>query len=172
MIPLTLLDPGAMDGSISHCQKAECDFPCCKRTGHKGIALLPGEWEQIRPEQRRHLLLLEADFHGGKLVACRAHHTATCDGGYKPVDCRLYPLWPRFDEDGTLRGWDAHLNVEKKPRSSKCPLQANQLAVHVQKAGKYVVQLAEDPSMREFFNAVPAIGYTTTFPVEKAGRAG
>lgn len=95
---------------ITSCANAGCGWACCSFQKKSHIIILPEELDQIAPEALSHLTITEDSYLGGKKVSCSAKNTATCDGGYKPVHCGIYPLWAKtLDSTGLYR-------------SNKCPL--------------------------------------------------
>lgn len=89
------------------------------------ILLYPGELEEARAQGRSlaHLEILEESYHGAPRVRCRAKNTATCDGGYKPLDCVSYPFFPELPEDPG----SAKLTLSK---GGGCPIAAHEIPAH------------------------------------------
>ncbi|HXU76607.1 MAG TPA: hypothetical protein VN794_08560 [Methylomirabilota bacterium] len=89
------------------------------------ILLYPGELEEARAQGRSlaHLEILEGDYHGAPRVRCRAKNTATCDGGYKPLDCVSYPFFPELPENPA----SAKLTLSK---GGGCPIAAHEIPAH------------------------------------------
>ena len=112
-------------GKMDACVTSGCGWRCCKRTGQTGgLAIFPGEFDHVPAERRAHLEVKNPDFHGGMRVVCHAKNTATCDGGYTPIDCRLYPLWPLPTKDGAAWEWTAHVIPPGTYSRKLCPLKA------------------------------------------------
>ena len=114
----------------------------------------PGELDRARAEglSTEHLIIIDGDYHGGQKVACSASNTASCDNGYKPLDCQSYPFFPAPPRHG---------DVDLLVKGEKCPLQVEHLAAHaatVQDAWNDLIEL--DPTIREWLNRVELIGYT------------
>lgn len=111
------------ENTITDCESSGCGWKCCNygKDGH--IILLPNEVESIERNAGNHLNHLEViddDYMGGKKVKCNAQDTSNCDGGYKPIQCSLYPLWFRTTDQ-------ENPTVEK---SERCPLSEVTAAVH------------------------------------------
>lgn len=146
-------------GLIEHCPSAGCDFRCCKRTARvSGIILYPSELDNVPKNMIKHLVLGKA-YKGGLLAKCKANDTATCDGGYKPLDCQMYPLLPRF-KDGAVSKFKVH-SVDKK-KSTKCPLALSKLKYHSKIIAKKLKNMKD---VHDFFNSLPAVGYKKTLEV-------
>jgi hypothetical protein len=116
-------------GSIPLCPHKGCAFKCCDFKQMVHILLYPGEIEDARAQGRSlaHLEILEQDYHGGVRVRCRAGNTATCDGGYKPLDCVSYPFFPELH--------DAPDGGDEKPilklsKGGACPIAGHEIPFH------------------------------------------
>lgn len=146
-------------GLIEHCPKAGCGFRCCNRTARvSGIILYPKELDNVPTDMVEHLELGK-EYKGGLTAKCKAKDTATCDGGYKPLDCQMYPLLPRFN-NGVVIKYKVHSIDHKK--STKCPLSLSKLKYH----GKILSEkLNNMKEIHEFFNSLPAVGYKKTLEV-------
>ena len=110
------------DGKISSCATSGCGWRCCQFQQGNFIALYPGEIEQAEAagQPTAHLKIIDKDYHGGKKAVCTARDTATCDGGFKPLDCASYPFFPAQPKAGVV----GDLLIKGK----KCPLQTEHLA--------------------------------------------
>jgi hypothetical protein len=80
--------------------------------------MLPEEFESA-DASTNHLEIIDDNYRGGKKVLCKAKDTANCDGGYKPAQCGIYPLW---------------LTTDEKLRSLKCPLSNAAAEAHIPEA--------------------------------------
>ena len=99
-----------------------CDSACCKGDD-SGMYLFPGEqcvYDLLQPEW---VQIEESDFfyeHNGKkrnvpIAFCNGR----CDRYQRPLACRIFPLTPFLEEDGTL-------SIIIDPRAkSLCPLAEN-----------------------------------------------
>ncbi len=147
-----------LKGKIPSCATAGCGWLCCKKVASSGSGLMiaPGELDGLPPSAYAHLEFVADDKEGGKLYRCRANDTATCDGGYTPIDCRIYPLWPRFDREGKVKFWMAHLG------KNKCPLLVADLKEHIACIQPVLEFLAQSPDIRKFFNDGGIDLYTET----------
>lgn len=109
-----------MDGIINHCKNSGCGFKCCSfgSTGSTGYTLmLPNEYETADKDVS-HLKVIDDDYFGGKKVQCVATNLFECDGGYKPIQCRVYPVWIKNIEEEVVL------------KSLKCPLNEDVLDKH------------------------------------------
>lgn len=75
-----------------------CDGACCKDTGEdNGMLLFPGEREYLSGH------FPDAAFHpteeGGWLLVC----DGVCDRRYRPLSCRIFPLFPILEESGRVK---------------------------------------------------------------------
>jgi hypothetical protein len=142
------------DCSTSGCWKKLGERRCCDFQQGNYIVLYPGELDRARAEGRStaHLEVIEADYHGGQKVTCSATNTATCDNGFKPLDCQSYPFFPAHPGRG---------DVDLLVKGTKCPLQVEHLANHaatVQEAWGELIDI--DPAVREWLNKVELVGYS------------
>lgn len=91
--------------------------------------MYPGEIDEAREQGHSlaHLEILDANYHGGLRVKCRAKDTATCDNGYKPLDCVSYPFFPGLSlESGNGNGGPA-ITLSK---GSGCPILGHEIPKH------------------------------------------
>jgi hypothetical protein len=116
---------GPTGGQIDLCPHQGCGFACCDFAAGNFIALYPGEFEEARSSgaSLQHLRC-SPDGQGGYRAICQAKQTATCDGGYKPLDCACYPFFPTIN--------DTSGRIQAGLKGEKCPLQARHLADHRQ----------------------------------------
>ena len=114
------------NGLIAHCASSGCGFKCCSFGSDGHIVILPGELAGRNDID--HLRCIGYNFMGAEKVKCEAKECSTCDGGYKPIMCRSYPLWVKSVGNG------------KVMRSQKCPLPSNVLADH----REYVLEMFRD----------------------------
>jgi hypothetical protein len=151
MKTLPLTDPS---GRIAACPKGQCGFTCCDFQQGNYIVLHPGELEAAKSRgESLHHLAVYAEEAGGYRATCRARATATCDGGYKPLDCRSYPLFPTVTDGASPR-------VDVVLKGSKCPLQLDEIREHevyVRRAWSRV--LASSPDVVEWLRRVRLVGY-------------
>ncbi len=150
MISLTVIntEPGKIEG-CTECSR-ECHYGCCHQLKahdpsfgpQNSIMLYPGEWESVRGDTRRHLLITLDDYNGGKLAYCDRENfdQSACNptNNFKPLDCESYPFAPAFE------GNELCLHVDRQ----KCPLSVDQLRAH------YVTILAK---WREVIGTNPAV---------------
>lgn len=103
-------------GDIKHCANSGCGYKCCD-FGSKGhIIMMPNEYESEWANSLTHLKIIDDDYMGGKKVKCIAKNKVDCDKGYKPIQCRIFPLWVRGNA--------------KIEQSERCPLSHNQTVSH------------------------------------------
>lgn len=112
-------------GLIDDCRMSGCGWKCCTFGSNGHIVLLPGELEQTLNSS--HLKIIDRNYFGGCKARCVAKDCKTCDNGYKPIMCRVYPLWVKSVSKGIVF------------KSNKCPLTSNQLQDH----SKYVLNIFE-----------------------------
>jgi hypothetical protein len=142
------------DGRISACHSSSCAYRCCQFQQSNYIVLYPGEYESAKRqgESMAHLQIIEDDDHGGKRAVCKAGDTSNCDNGYKPLDCKSYPLFPLIDPSG---------NIRSLVKGTKCPLLEQHLIEHtrwVEETWKHL--LARSSKIRKWLRSVRLIGYS------------
>lgn len=134
-----------MNGTITLCPYQGCEFRCCRFDQGNYIVLHPGELQaaQARGASTTHLEVIDDNYHGGQKAVCTAREPMTCDDGYKPLDCKSYPLFPA-PGGGLLKG-------------SKCPLRAEHLTEHA----RDVVDLwaGQGPVTGQWLAQVRLVGY-------------
>ena len=114
--------PPAGLGTIGLCPHQGCNHTCCDFANGNYIALYPGELALVHATKQSVTHLdVTPDGAGGHRAICRACDKATCDNGYKPLDCASYPLFPTVDHQG---------NIEAAQKGAKCPLRTEDLAEH------------------------------------------
>lgn len=141
------------DGTISLCPHQGCAFMCCEFQQGNYIVMYPGELEAaIRAGLSvRHLQITEP-YNGGFKAVCTAGRTATCDDGYKPLDCKSYPYFPVI-KDGQI-----HAGLKGK----KCPLTPAMTRAHAQFVEHEWRHLAEQvPAVIDWLDHVTLVGYET-----------
>jgi hypothetical protein len=142
------------EGQISSCATAGCGWRCCEFQQGNYIVLYPGELEDARAagQSTAHLKIIDADCHGGKKAVCEAKCAATCDGGYKPLDCVSYPFFP------APRGAD---EIDLIIKGMKCPMQAEHLRSHAALVREmWDEATALDPEITAWLNKVELVGYS------------
>lgn len=142
------------DGQITTCATAGCGWRCCQFQQGNYIVLYPGEIDAARAsgQSTAHLEITDADYHSGQKAICKAHDTASCDGGFKPLDCVSYPFFPAPPGDG---------GVELLIKGRKCPLLTQHLHHHaamIRSAWNAVI--LRNPRIRSWLNKVRLVGYT------------
>ena len=147
------------DGIIPSCGSSGCSeklgaHRCCDFQQGNYIVLYPGELDRARAsgQSTAHLKIIDADYHGGQKVVCAARDTATCDNGFKPLDCKAYPFFPAPPGQG---------EVDLLVKGKKCPLQAEHLNGHAAGVREAWNELmAQNPKVRAWLNKVKLVGYT------------
>lgn len=140
-------------GLIDGCEHACCGRRCCDFSGGNFIVLYPGELNEATAAGAplAHLAVRPSD-DGGHRAICHAGDTATCDGGYKPLDCASYPYFPTLDDDGAT--------VHSGLHSSKCPLARESLHAHADWVTAQWQELAEgSAAVRRWLRSVLLVGY-------------
>jgi len=138
-------------GTIALCPHMGCGFTCCNFQQGNYIVLYPDELEAaIRSGASiKHLKLLE-NYHGGFKIVCSAINTATCDSGFKPLDCRSYPYFPTV-VDGKIVA-----NLKGK----KCPLPTSKTNEHTRYVQEEWEKIAcQKPSVLTWLGKVELVGY-------------
>lgn len=88
-----------------------CGAACCRDTGQdSGMLLFPGEQDYLAGHFPASCFRFTRD--GGGLLICEGK----CERPYRPLACRMFPLFPYLDKEGRIRtGYD--------PRAVRlCPL--------------------------------------------------
>ena len=140
------------DGTIELCPHQGCSHTCCDFANGNFIALFPGEVAKAQAEAKSlaHLDVVP-DGAGGHRAICQAQDKASCDNGYKPLDCASYPLFPAVGRQG-------HLVVALK--GSKCPLQLEDLAAQCSWVKSRWMQLCDSVvGISEWLATVRLVGY-------------
>ena len=140
------------DGRIPLCAHQSCGHTCCDFAEGNYIVLYPGEEMAARAAGKslEHLEITPMAF-GGHRAICHARDKAQCDGGYKPLDCASYPLFPTVATDGSIR---AGL------KGAKCPLRLGEIAKHQQWVVQQWLRLAAHrPQLLEWLRRLPLVGY-------------
>src|ERR1700722_6602570 len=147
------------NGIIPSCANSGCsqhlgEKRCCDFQQGNYIVLYPGELDLARKagHSTAHLKIIDDDYHAAQKVGCSAKETATCDNGFKPLDCKSYPFFPAAPNNG---------HVDLLVKGKKCPLQAEHLKVHaafVRETWNEV--MASNPDVRAWLSKVELVGYS------------
>ena len=101
-------------------------------------------------------------------MICTAKDTASCDNGYKPLDCQSYPFFPTIAlaEDG--------YKLEAGLKGAKCPLLVAQVKEHAAWViDEWNAEIHDNPSIARWLVKVSLVGYEqVTEPVTKNIRTG
>ena len=118
------------EGKIEACPKNNCGYHCCDFNQENFIVMFPNELDKAitSGKSMTHLKIIESLPNNSHKVVCKAKNRVICDGGYKPVDCKIYPLFPKGDKTYFLKG-------------RKCPLQSFELHQHKQLVSSYLKNL-------------------------------
>lgn len=163
------LNQSGEGGNISACEACShiCGYGCCNQAlpheadfgPESSLLLYPGELEAAIEASRRHILVNEDDFYGGKLGYCDRKNfdqsQCSADRNLKPLDCQSYPFFPAI-VDGELV-----LKVDRK----RCPLPAEAVLGHYKAVlEKWRAAIAKNPAVREWINSFQLEGYTDFNP--------
>ena len=153
------------NGKIEACIacSSQCGFGCCHQAKpgepdfgpESSLLLYPGELDDVDPELRAHILIIQAAYNGGQLGYCDREHfdQASCDPSqnYKPLDCQSYPFAPAFI------GGDLVLVVD----DHRCPLPGRILDAHYRSTlAKWQTVLDTNKSVRTWVEALNLKGYS------------
>lgn len=132
-----------MEGLIKACKDSGCGWKCCDFGSNGHIVMLPTEYESAN-KSLSHLKVINDD-NGGKHVKCIAKDKSNCDGGYKPIQCRTFPLFINMDR-GSLY----------TQRSMRCPLSNDVLMLHKKRSLELVTDFcnSKDIDFNKFFKNV------------------
>jgi Fe-S-cluster containining protein len=142
-------------GRINSCSTSGCGYSCCQFQQGNYIVLYPGELEAAAASGQSvaHLNIIDADYHGGQKAICQASNTASCDNGFKPLDCVSYPFFPDVDPQtekmsGFIKG-------------KKCPLQTQHLMTHwLFVLNEWNKVINRYPGVARWLGKVDLVGYT------------
>lgn len=142
-------EPQGFDGRVVDCTLLGCKGACCcfDRPNYY-ISLQPKEIQSARNMgcSVDHLKIIDSDFHGGQRAVCIAQDKRTCDQGWKPWDCRYYPISPVVDEKGCLSQFVAD-------PSCKLIAEGCDLSEHIRNVERQVSAAAQrDPSLISFLS--------------------
>ena len=141
-------------GQIEHCPHQNCGYTCCDFGANNFIELYPGELTEAveRGLSLSHLDCIP-DGRGGYQAICRAHDRSDCDGGFKPLDCASYPLFPTLNQAGQL---------ETGLKGEKCPLQQIHLRHHrIWVLRKWQELIDAVPDLRQWIRGTQLVGYVS-----------
>ncbi|MGI6265113.1 MAG: hypothetical protein ACOYJY_06590 [Acutalibacteraceae bacterium] len=120
-----------------------CGGACCKGGDEiRGMRLFPGEGNWLAERFPAGAFIPTAD---GPLLVC----SGECDRHWRPVACRIFPLFPLLGEDGRIR-------VRTDPRAAAiCPLARVEDRVRLRREFVRTVRqtgrlLTADPACRTF----------------------
>lgn len=141
------------DGVISKCPCNGCNYTCCDFNQNNFIVMYPHEYEEAKQNgfNLGHLEITDENYFGGKKAICHARERQTCDNGYKPLDCKSYPLFPVTGEEELEIGFI---------KGKKCPLLVEDLGEHaryVKQKWQALMQL--QPLVGFWLSNVNLVGY-------------
>jgi hypothetical protein len=142
------------DGKIITCEMRDCGHTCCGFQHGNYIVLYPGELEEAAAagQSTTHLQIIDEDYNGGKKAVCMAKNPSVCDGGFKPLDCVSYPLFPARTENG---------RVDSFIKGKKCPLHEENLQEHLETIRALWNELVNlKPEVAAWIDKVELVGYT------------
>lgn len=139
---------------VNHCKDTGCGWTCCQFQQGNYIVCYPGELAAAEAAGKsiQHLAVIDDDYNGGQKVVCTAKDTASCDAGYKPLDCETYPLFP-VRRDGQQVDWFI--------KGQKCPLQEvhlTELRAWAKTAWDELIK--QKPEVGPWLDLVELVGYT------------
>lgn len=132
------------NGLIESCRNSGCGWKCCDFGSNGHIVMLPSEYESA-DKSLSHLKVVNDNDNGGKHVKCIAKDKSNCDGGYKPIQCRTFPLFINMNR-GSLY----------TQRSMRCPLSNDVLMLHKKRSLELVTEFcnSKDIDFNHFFRNV------------------
>lgn len=86
---------------------------------------------------------------GGGVAICTAKNAATCDGKYKPHECALFPIFPKYAKDEIL----IYTFHDPNEKNKYCPIQGEKHAIHLQAMFKDILRWSVNEKARDFFNS-------------------
>ena len=139
-----------MEGLIEECSSANCNYHCCDFNQGNYIVLLPNEFEYAKKSKQslNHLTIIDKTPGNGFKAICKAKDTSVCDNGYKPVDCKIYPVFPSAKDKFMLKG-------------KKCPLDINKIQQHIKNTKHHIKNLPfiQYIDLKKWFEHVELIDY-------------
>jgi Fe-S-cluster containining protein len=140
-------------GQIALCATSGCGYRCCEFQQGNYIVLYPGELEEAvaKGPSTAHLRVIATE-SGGYRAVCTARDTATCDAGYKPLDCQSYPFFPVLHADRD--------EVDVMIKGRKCPLQVAEIREHKAWVGAvWNEAVSARPEIAQWLRQVRLVGY-------------
>jgi hypothetical protein len=147
-------DTGSSLGRISLCPHKGCNFCCAEFNSGNYIVLYPGELANAiaSGSSLSHLTIIDENYHGGARAICKASEPKNCDGGYKPLDCACYPLFPRVLQ--------SDITVMHLIKGTKCPLVPTEIIEHANWVRDVWNRLiSERPAVLAWLREVRLVGY-------------
>ncbi|CAM1342411.1 hypothetical protein [Tenacibaculum amylolyticum] len=139
-----------MDGVIKSCSTANCSYKCCDFNQGNYIVLFPNELAYAKKNKFSiaHLRIIEKiDDHSFKVI-CNAKNRVNCDNGYKPTDCKIYPIFPVVNDKYILKG-------------EKCPLTTSHIEKHIENSKKHIKNLPyiQFKELNKWLQHIKLVGY-------------
>lgn len=126
----------------SDCGKI-CDGECCKGDADTGMLLFPGEEKFLKNVDG---FTIKEDSANRKILICNGK----CNRNYRPIACRIFPLFPLLHED--------RVYVIDDPRAKGvCPLLYDEMKLNKtfeRKVGKAGRILAKNKEMSVFLQLI------------------
>jgi len=124
-------------GKMKECSKHIPNCICCNLNNNY-VAIFPNELESTN-KKTGHLKTIKTDKFGGKVVSC----TKQCGSDdYKPLDCRLFPFFPR------IVGGKVRLLFSKKcPLKKRAYIIKEEVLMHMQ-------ELCKNKQIAEWINTI------------------
>lgn len=158
----------SVDGIVDDCTRLSkiCNYGCCHKIGCAdhlggGVYILPGELDNHNDIDHLEIRFIFPD--NGKIAVCRAEDCSVCDHKYKPIDCRLFPIFPKFKDD--LLSIFLYSAVHKD--GFYCPFGEKEALNLVNKLIPLLFKLSLNPNYVEFYNKRQLIGYKHIFNIKQ-----
>jgi hypothetical protein len=138
-------------GTIAACPHQGCGYRCCEFQQGNYIVMYPGELESaVAQGHSVEHLTITASYNGGFKAICTARQTATCDNGYKPLDCQSYPYFPVV-KDGS---------IQVGLKGKKCPLVLELMPGHAEFVERqWRARAQQAPQIVPWLSQVQLVGY-------------
>lgn len=155
------------NGLSSDCPKfaPTCKWMCCEKIGCSdhvggGLYIYPHELEGRSDIDHLKIRMNYPD--GGKIVVCKAENLQTCDHKYKPVDCKLFPVFPKFKESDLLI-----YKYALVLKGFTCPYDEDATLNHVNSLLPLLFRISLDKTLVDFYNKRQLVGYVHLFNLKQ-----
>jgi len=154
-------------GLSSDCPKFAhiCQWMCCTKIGTSdhlggGVYIYPEELDN-----KKNIDHLDIRFNypdGGKVAVCRAKDLQTCDNKYKPYDCRLFPIFPKFKGEDL----NIYLYSVKHKDGFYCPFTEEAALNLVKILYPLLFRISLNKTLVNFYNKRQLMGYRPLFTIK------